>query len=168
MGMGVFVEGITFTCSDLLSSDTCPPGIPFYSDFECNIEDGIYVCIQNCCGGNVGCFGPSIGNGWCDERNNIPECAYDGGDCCESTCINARYPCGVLAEYNCQDLSVGAPISTPCILSGIDGSECAGGIDAFNPHVPGNTLEMCCECGPGIECTGGGCDPNWTCVRSTR
>ncbi len=29
---------------------------------------------------------PSIGNGYCDQDNNKPECNYDGGDCCECTC----------------------------------------------------------------------------------
>ena len=24
-----------------------------------------------------------IGNGWCDDRYNTPECSYDGGDCCD-------------------------------------------------------------------------------------
>ncbi len=23
-----------------------------------------------------------MGDGWCDEKENIEECAFDGGDCC--------------------------------------------------------------------------------------
>ena len=27
------------------------------------------------------------GDGVCNESNNIPECKYDGGDCCSCTCV---------------------------------------------------------------------------------
>ncbi|CAM9566132.1 unnamed protein product, partial [Ectocarpus sp. 4 AP-2014] len=27
------------------------------------------------------------GDGWCDEENNNELCGYDGGDCCECTCV---------------------------------------------------------------------------------
>ena len=30
------------------------------------------------------------GDGYCDDNNNVPECNYDGGDCCGS-CINKQY-----------------------------------------------------------------------------
>ena len=30
------------------------------------------------------------GNGFCDDNNNVPECNYDGGDCCGS-CVNKEY-----------------------------------------------------------------------------
>ena len=29
----------------------------------------------------------SIGDGYCNIDNNKPECNYDGGDCCECTCV---------------------------------------------------------------------------------
>ena len=39
-----------------------------------------------------------IGDGLCHAAANIPECGYDGGDCCVSTCVGAAcgawgYPC---------------------------------------------------------------------------
>ena len=43
-----------------------------------------------------------VGDGWCDSSYNIPECDYDGGDCCESTCVDATYPCGT-SGYDCLD-----------------------------------------------------------------
>ena len=60
------------------------------------------------------CFVPQIawiGDGWCDSQDglgnnlgyNSPECLYDGGDCCESTCVSsALHVCGVV-KYACKD-----------------------------------------------------------------
>jgi hypothetical protein len=52
-----------------------------------------------------------VSDGWCDSEDglgndigyNTPECAYDGGDCCESTCISGElHVCGVV-KYACKD-----------------------------------------------------------------
>ena len=29
----------------------------------------------------------AVGNGLCDAQYNIPECSFDGGDCCAKTCM---------------------------------------------------------------------------------
>lgn len=42
---------------------------------------------------------PNAGNAMCDEDQNVAECAWDGGDCCDSTCIGTL--CG--PNYNCKD-----------------------------------------------------------------
>ncbi|KAL3769987.1 hypothetical protein ACHAWO_008361 [Cyclotella atomus] len=46
-----------------------------------------------------------IGDGGCDADSeyNTPECGYDGGDCCESTCDQdyAFYTCGANQPYEC-------------------------------------------------------------------
>ena len=34
-----------------------------------------------------------IGDGYCDGSNNNAECDYDGGDCCEDTCVDGTYDC---------------------------------------------------------------------------
>lgn len=39
----------------------------------------------------------------CDSYSNIPECGYDGGDCCECTCVTSEYECGSGDGYNCLD-----------------------------------------------------------------
>lgn len=44
-------------------------------------------------------------DGWCDNVNNSPWCLYDGGDCCECTCLNEKYECGTEAAYDCIDPS---------------------------------------------------------------
>ncbi|KAH8062142.1 hypothetical protein JL720_13248 [Aureococcus anophagefferens] len=43
-----------------------------------------------------------VSDGYCDPSNNVDPC-YDGGDCCESTCVStSSYDCGVNG-YDCQD-----------------------------------------------------------------
>ena len=46
------------------------------------------------------CFNPDwVGDGWCDDGVNTPECNYDNGDCCggehtycvECECKNPTY-----------------------------------------------------------------------------
>lgn len=48
-----------------------------------------------------------LGDGHCDEMvgdYNIQACGWDGGDCCNSTCIDStNYTCGVVG-YNCRDI----------------------------------------------------------------
>ena len=46
------------------------------------------------------------GNGFCDDNNNVPECNYDGGDCCGS-CVNKEF-CSTCA---CLDGGSGNGIS---------------------------------------------------------
>ena len=47
-----------------------------------------------------------IGDGWCDNDDyNTPECNYDMGDCCQSTCNPVIHAdCGV-AGYQCKNPS---------------------------------------------------------------
>ena len=49
-----------------------------------------------------------VGDGQCDAENNISPC-YDGGDCCETTCVDGTYTCG---SYNCVDPDA-PPMSDP-------------------------------------------------------
>ena len=42
----------------------------------------------------------SVGDGQCDSANNVSPC-WDGGDCCETTCIDGdTHTCG---SYDCKD-----------------------------------------------------------------
>ncbi|CAM9473131.1 unnamed protein product [Ectocarpus sp. 8 AP-2014] len=44
-----------------------------------------------------------VGDGYCDRRNNNENCGgYDGGDCCECTCIDEAYECGIVS-FSCID-----------------------------------------------------------------
>eukprot|EP00903_Cladosiphon_okamuranus_P016938 g15613.t1 len=55
--------------------------------------------------GVFACVSSYIGDGDCDEGNNTAECGgYDGGDCCECTCVDATYECGSgLTGFSCED-----------------------------------------------------------------
>ena len=44
-----------------------------------------------------------MGDGYCDDILNNKECEYDGGDCCECTCVDGPiYPCG-FNWLQCED-----------------------------------------------------------------
>ena len=49
-----------------------------------------------------------LGDGYCDDNAdgyNTANCDWDGGDCCASTCVSAKYECGVVV-YTCLDPNV--------------------------------------------------------------
>lgn len=50
-----------------------------------------------------------VSNGACDAINNNMECNYDGGDCCECTCISSYFVCG---DFDCVDPSARNGCST--------------------------------------------------------
>lgn len=63
----------------------------------------------------------------CDPSNNVPECNWDGGDCCASTCTGTG--CGAYG-YECRDPAAGgAGVPTPAVI----GDPCAVVADPFAP-----------------------------------
>lgn len=50
------------------------------------------------------------GDGYCDPVCNTIENNWDGGDCCEKTCVGAAYDCGI-AGFDCKDPSTAASSS---------------------------------------------------------
>ncbi|CAM9234491.1 unnamed protein product, partial [Laminaria digitata] len=41
------------------------------------------------------CISEYVGDGDCDQNNNFGACGYDGGDCCECTCVSTdQFTCG--------------------------------------------------------------------------
>ena len=102
---------------------------------------------DNECGDNEGTNLDWVGDGYCDGINNFEECEFDGGDCCESTCIPAIHDCsesggdhGPCATDICIDP---AGNNDDCEYSSDDGEneecdflDCAGqeacGYDEFN------------------------------------
>ncbi|CAM9634631.1 unnamed protein product, partial [Ectocarpus sp. 12 AP-2014] len=64
---------------------------------------------------------PQIGDGYCDDDLNTPECGYDGGDCCSCTC-QSRWDddnsCS--SEYNSFDCK---DPSASCFGAGTTGSD---------------------------------------------
>lgn len=51
---------------------------------------------------------PHVKDGYCDNANNNADCGYDGGDCCECTCVDGpSQSCGELGVgYDCIDPDV--------------------------------------------------------------
>jgi hypothetical protein len=67
-----------------------------------------------------------IGDGYCDDNSdgayNTAACAFDGGDCCEASCLllasaHRAYECGV-AGYECRDPAY--QITTTTTIAGCD------------------------------------------------
>eukprot|EP00752_Nemacystus_decipiens_P009937 g8861.t1 len=72
-------------------------------------SDNSFDCIFPDCGGPAAilegstCIEEWKGDGYCDARNHGPQCDYDGGDCCECSCIDSSvYRCGV-SGFACED-----------------------------------------------------------------
>lgn len=86
------------------------------------MQDGKCDCIKGSSG--TLCQIPPTGNAFCDEYFNTLNFNWDGGDCCEDTCIDsAEYRCGFgivtangtsgltyVGYNNCQDPEVAAQI----------------------------------------------------------
>ena len=65
-------------------------------EFEC--WDGSCVADEADCPDQVSCSEAGgieswISDGYCDSSNNNANCAWDGGDCCGSTCLASTYDC---------------------------------------------------------------------------
>ena len=60
------------------------------------------------------CQGPVwlLSDGRCDVTTNTAVCGWDGGDCCECTCVDGSYSCGE-EEYNCLDPAGAGGCSQP-------------------------------------------------------
>ena len=54
------------------------------------------------------CIEPWIGDGLCEDENNVPECDYDGGDCCGKV---IKEHC---KECKCKDPSFGGTVDKDC------------------------------------------------------
>jgi len=93
-----------------------------------------------------------VGDGYCDDpKYNKEACDWDGGDCCEDTCVSESYTCG--NYYNCLDPAAGAcpatcegsytcdeylnssPDQTCSYLEDNFGCNCAG-CDCVEPEEP--------------------------------
>ena len=65
-----------------------------------------------------------IGDGFCDSSEgdtyNTEACNWDGGDCCESTCVSATYSCGV-ASFVCLNTEASSYDACPASSSSLWG-----------------------------------------------
>jgi hypothetical protein len=47
------------------------------------------------------------GDGQCHNTLNNQNCSWDGGDCCENSCISSTYTCGELENEQGDTIIVG-------------------------------------------------------------
>ncbi|CAB1104085.1 unnamed protein product [Ectocarpus sp. CCAP 1310/34] len=60
---------------------------------DCAFASDLFDCF---------CHPEDFSDGECNYLNNYELCNYDGGDCCEETCIDSTYKCGI-SGYDCWD-----------------------------------------------------------------
>ena len=117
-------------CDDMYNNEFC-------------LFDGGDCCAPSCRGGSCGVYGYDckdpetpeyglecniayVGDGECDSVTNTHECQYDGGDCCEQTCVDNVYKCGV-NSYNCT-----GPLPYNAAIIAFSNMHCSG---AWFQHV---------------------------------
>ncbi|CAM9842057.1 unnamed protein product [Ectocarpus fasciculatus] len=140
----------------------------------------MFLCLGTGTSSSV-CFDESaVGDGDCDRDNNFAECGYDGGDCCECTCISeGEYECGA-SGYACidpaaecvNDDDVSFQIASSCVATTIGDAYCD---ELNNVEECGYDGGDCCSCTcediPTYPCGsffGFSCvDPNAPCVNDT-
>ncbi|CAM9921269.1 unnamed protein product, partial [Ectocarpus sp. 6 AP-2014] len=116
------------------------------------------------------CWEDGFGDGYCQLQNNNAECGYDGGDCCECTCVN---PWGDDDEWFCSEDGYGfacidpdAPcvdddditieIAQNCVTSDLVDGYCD---EDNNNETCGYDFGDCCEC----TCVSPWDDDDWYC-----
>eukprot|EP00903_Cladosiphon_okamuranus_P014617 g13555.t1 len=137
------------TCVDLLNRD-CGGFSCVDPDAPCVNDDDITVDLVETCDT------VSMSDAYCDERNNTPECNYDGGDCCSCTCVDRpNEECGRRSNFACID-----PMA-PCVD---DDSVTVDMIDICDTRSMGdgycNNDNNIAECAyDGGDCCSCTCDP---------
>lgn len=91
----------------------------------------------------------SVGDGECDSGNNIAQCGYDGGDCCECSCI------GDCASLDCVDPS--APRSAFGCLDAPDFLPCPPGLVSMVVRDSATASDLA----RAANCSGGAFDVEW-------
>ena len=93
--------------------DCCPCSCTDGLQYECG-SDG-FSCRDEACMDPAtvdqfpDCTGYllELGNGECNKHNNVPECGYDGGDCCVCTCVDSA---SCTFDFHCKDPGAGDEI----------------------------------------------------------
>lgn len=76
--------------------------------FDCRDPDA--SCVDKGTIESSFCVERFMGDGDCDFVNNDEECGYDGGDCCECTCVDSEeHTCGDLVEGGFACIDPNAP-----------------------------------------------------------
>ncbi|CAM9340740.1 unnamed protein product [Ectocarpus sp. 13 AM-2016] len=105
-----------------------------------------------------GCL--NFGDGFCDDNNNNEQCGYDGGDCCECTCVvstvwSTESSC---TEFACidptapcaDDDDITADAVESCTVDNLGDGICD---TSNNIEICGYDGGDCCECTCGYDST---------------
>eukprot|EP00904_Undaria_pinnatifida_P003008 jgi/Undpi1/12708/HiC_scaffold_6.g02376.m1 len=147
-------------CTCVTSSYTCGENGGYACldpDAACVDDDDITTLPSS----EEACIEGFLSDGDCDLTNNIDECGYDGGDCCECTCVSTdEYTCGddnhggfacVDPGASCvEDDDFEAPMESqgsysysPCIEDNISDGDCDNTNNVEECDYDGGD---CCEC----------------------
>ena len=91
-----------------------------------------------------------LGDGLCDQDYNgynTLACGWDGGDCCERTCVDDAYTCATL-EYYCLDPEAREYDTFNCDVettSRVGDGYCDHLADGYNTHICNWDGGDCCE-----------------------
>lgn len=97
--------------------DCCAVSCISTAEYTCGMgSDGTTVVPYNFCddpNNQPGCEQiyqgtENLGNGLCDNTLDVEICGWDGGDCCESSCVTGEFTCG----SNAEGTIVGFPLCT--------------------------------------------------------
>ena len=91
--------------------------------------------------------GPKLGDGFCDDECNFPDCAYDGGDCCKVGADKSRCTdCLCKGDTQCPPICVELKGEGTCddicntLNCEYDGGDCCGG------NVQCGPMSSDCQC----------------------
>ena len=130
-----------FICTLILLQNVCYNGSSSSSQSQtCDAADRV---------------GSWMSDGTCDPQNLIPECAWDGGDCCRCTCVDQKYTCGT-DGYLCIDPDVLNDDMTTCKKK--IPSPCPAGVE--RSWVVENTTQVQ-ALAEAVNCSGGTFNVEW-------
>ncbi|CAM9657642.1 unnamed protein product, partial [Choristocarpus tenellus] len=100
-----------------------------------------------------------IGTGYCTPENNNEGCDYDGGDCCECTCVSYNSPCGSNG-YNCLDPEIDdcTTSPTPAPTVAIVQEPCEPAHQTWQVQSTLNATNL----SQALKCSNGSFRVNWT------
>ncbi|CAM9269075.1 unnamed protein product [Pylaiella littoralis] len=130
-------NGNEYTCQDFACIDPEAP---------CVNDDDLTAGMLDICGDLL-----NNGNSWCDYENNSAECGYDGGDCCECTCVTTDG--NGCVDFACIDPEASCVDDDDITVDLVQNCERAISIGDGYCDIDLNTAECAYDGGDCCECT---------------
>ena len=102
-------------------------------------DDSISTALSNACD-------EFSGNGFCQAYANVEECRFDGGDCCECTCVDISGDAWDDQDYACRDTTT--ECFDPFLTCPGDSNLIGDGVcdETINTRLCGYDGGDCCPC----------------------